>query len=120
MSVSQIFTTVMRMLNVQICLDPSTAPVQMDILEMERIVPVRNNQLLFRILFNIIHLLFLLICLACIKHLDTNFLLSSDIDECVTDIHDCDENAECFNIFGSYNCTCSNGFTGDGNTCTGK
>ena len=33
--------TVMRMLNVQICLDPSTAPVQMDILEMERIVLVR-------------------------------------------------------------------------------
>ena len=32
--------TVMRMLNVQICLDPLTAPVQMDILEMERIVPV--------------------------------------------------------------------------------
>ena len=45
--------------------------------------------------------------------------VSSDIDECVTNIHDCDENAECFNIFGSYNCTCSNGFTGDGNTCTG-
>ena len=40
--------TVMRMLNVQICLDPSTAPVQMDILEMERIVPVRNFQLLFK------------------------------------------------------------------------
>ena len=32
--------TVMRMLNVQICLDPLTAPVQMDILEMEKIVLV--------------------------------------------------------------------------------
>ena len=58
--------TVMRMLNVQICLDPSTAPVQMDILEMERIVLVCNIQLLFMILFSIIHFLFLLICLACI------------------------------------------------------
>ena len=112
--------TVMRMLNVQICLDPSTAPVQMDILEMERIVPVRTIQLLFKILFNIIHLLFLLLHLAYMGYLNTNFSLSPDIDECVTDIQDCDENAECFNIFGSFNCTCSNGFTGDGNTCTGK
>ena len=54
--------TVTRMLNVQICLDPSTAPVQMDILGMERIVPVCSIQHFF----SIIHFLFLLICLACI------------------------------------------------------
>ena len=48
----------------------------------------------------------------------TNFQL--DIDECKGSNNVCDENANCFNTFGSYNCTCKDGFTGDGHSCSGK
>ena len=29
-------------------------------------------------------------------------------------------NAQCINTDGSYNCSCSSGYSGDGMTCTGK
>ena len=32
----------------------------------------------------------------------------------------CDENAKCTNTNGSYNCTCNNGYDGDGFNCTGE
>ena len=32
----------------------------------------------------------------------------------------CDTNANCTNTGGSYVCSCSSGYTGDGITCTGK
>ena len=44
-----------------------------------------------------------------------------EIDECTEGTHKCDVNgAVCINTPGSYNCTCKNGFVGDGRTCTGK
>ena len=43
-----------------------------------------------------------------------------DIDECTEDTDNCDSNAECDNNAGSYTCTCNDGYTGDGQTCTGK
>ncbi|CAH3187437.1 unnamed protein product, partial [Porites lobata] len=43
----------------------------------------------------------------------------SDINECTTNVHKCDANAFCNNTDGSYNCTCSPGFTGNGTACTG-
>ena len=43
-----------------------------------------------------------------------------DIDECSTNSYSCDVNAVCSNTVGSYACVCKAGFTGDGNTCTGK
>ena len=32
---------------------------------------------------------------------------------------DCDENAECNNTIGSFQCICNSGFSGDGVNCTG-
>ncbi|CAH3192560.1 unnamed protein product, partial [Porites evermanni] len=40
-----------------------------------------------------------------------------DINECTTNVHKCDTNAVCSNTEGSYNCTCSPGYTGNGTSC---
>ena len=45
--------------------------------------------------------------------------LVADIDECLQG-DPCGDNAVCFNTLGSFRCTCSFGFTGDGTTCTGE
>ena len=42
----------------------------------------------------------------------------SDIDECTDGTYSCDVNAVCNNTRGSYNCTCKDGFYGDGINCT--
>ena len=43
-----------------------------------------------------------------------------DDDECQNGKHDCDINANCTNTDGSYECTCNDGFFGDGKTCISK
>ena len=42
-----------------------------------------------------------------------------DLDECKEKTHQCDVNANCTNIPGSYNCTCRPGYTGNGSICNG-
>ena len=43
-----------------------------------------------------------------------------DIDECASDnTNECDQNALCSNIEGSYVCRCLKGFQGDGRNCIG-
>ena len=42
----------------------------------------------------------------------------TDINECLQN-DTCDENANCTNTDGSFMCTCYEGFSGDGQTCTG-
>ena len=42
-----------------------------------------------------------------------------DIDECSKGSHVCHVNAGCTNTNGSYNCTCKDGFIGDGRSCSG-
>lgn len=42
----------------------------------------------------------------------------SDKDECLLGTVVCDINADCVNVPGSYVCTCSEGYYGDGKTCT--
>ena len=43
-----------------------------------------------------------------------------DVDECSADPQLCDQNAECYNVIGSYTCKCETGFTGNGKTCAGN
>ena len=44
----------------------------------------------------------------------------TDIDECTLLCGSCDENADCINLEGSYECKCKEGFQGDGYfNCTG-
>ena len=45
---------------------------------------------------------------------------STDINECEAGIVSCDTNAECNNTDGSYTCSCSSGFSGDGMSCVGE
>ncbi|CAD5110882.1 DgyrCDS247 [Dimorphilus gyrociliatus] len=40
-----------------------------------------------------------------------------EMDECSLSLHDCQENATCFNTLGSYECKCNRGFIGDGRVC---
>ena len=47
-------------------------------------------------------------------------LFLPDIDECSTNSHSCDVNAVCRNTVGLYVCACKEGYSGDGNTCTGE
>ena len=43
-----------------------------------------------------------------------------DINECTMNMSRCDENANCSNTDGSYNCPCNHGYEGDRFNCTGK
>ena len=40
-----------------------------------------------------------------------------DMDECSRQIHNCDENSQCSNLLGSYECECADEFHGNGRTC---
>ncbi|XP_071804887.1 uncharacterized protein [Asterias amurensis] len=42
----------------------------------------------------------------------------TDFDECTKEQNECDVNAVCTNTEGSYSCTCTAGYMGDGRTCT--
>ena len=47
----------------------------------------------------------------------TSFL--TDIDECRLGTHNCDVNAICINLPGSFSCACRQGYTGNGFVCQG-
>ena len=48
----------------------------------------------------------------------TSFM--TEINECTSGTHDCHLMAVCNNTEGSYNCSCKEGYNGDGRNCTGK
>ena len=52
--------------------------------------------------------------------LNDSFRIYTDIDECYVGTHDCDVNANCSNIIGSYDCTCKTSYFGNGRQCEGK
>lgn len=41
------------------------------------------------------------------------------MNECLEDLHECHDNASCANTAGSYVCTCSAGYSGNGTSCEG-
>ena len=43
-----------------------------------------------------------------------------DVNECELGMHTCNSSANCTDTNGSFNCTCREGFEGDGFNCTGK
>ena len=60
-------------------------------------------------------------CMTAIKHIFTCMYINfADLNECNTNSHNCDVNANCVNTGGSYSCTCKAGYTGDGQSCNGK
>ena len=48
------------------------------------------------------------------------FFNSQDLDECADGTQNCDVNAERNNTMASYNCTCKDGFRGNGTKCIGN
>ena len=47
------------------------------------------------------------------------YIVLLDTEECLNRSHACDATANCTNTDGSHNCTCKEGFTGDGQSCKG-
>lgn len=41
-----------------------------------------------------------------------------DDDECILETHSCSANGFCTNVFGSYTCHCSEGYSGSGEICS--
>ena len=50
----------------------------------------------------------------------SKLIMLTDVDECTKGIDHCHVNVTCNNTEGSYNCSCKNGFTGDGFVCEGE
>ena len=46
------------------------------------------------------------------------FIVTIDINECSSS--PCSSDATCSNTDGSFQCTCNNGFSGDGTICIGR
>ena len=45
--------------------------------------------------------------------------IHADLNECEDGADSCDVNAECTNTDGSYTCSCTSGYSGDGFMCNG-
>ena len=96
----------------------SLAPATLATLEMESTVQVRYS--FISIQNNIFGMIktFRLID----SHMYTNllaFIEPADINECELAIHSCSAYANCTDTDGSFNCTCREGFEGEGFNCTG-
>ena len=55
------------------------------------------------------------------NHVIISYINILAVDECASDdTNACDVNADCTDTDSSYTCTCKDGWTGDGFTCSGK
>ena len=52
--------------------------------------------------------------------LNVKGLIVIDLNECDLNYDGCDGNATCNDTDGSYECTCNDGYTGDGFSCSGR
>ena len=79
-----------------------------------------TKTLQFHILFTTSHIYIYILILSRNIFL-TNFSVidTTDIDECTLFDSPCHSNATCNNTVGSFQCTCNNGFSGNGIICTG-
>ena len=100
----------------------SLAPATLGTLEMGSTVQVsysfismQSNIFGMIKIFRLIHLIYTMYMyaylLAC--------MCSTDINECELDTYPCNPYANCTDTDGSFNCTCREGFEGDGFNCTG-
>lgn len=46
-------------------------------------------------------------------------LVFPDTDECANHAHDCGKNAVCYNTYGSFTCSCIQGYKGNERQCDG-
>ena len=54
-------------------------------------------------------------------HVPSVYLKLKDVDECEKETDECVANSDCTNNVGSYNCTCSTGYEGNGRVqCNGE
>ena len=51
-----------------------------------------------------------IICMNC-------YPLYADVNECLSETHECDINGNCLDNIGSYDCSCNTGYSGDGFSC---
>ena len=100
-------TTVMRMHSALTQWGVTPALVTLVTLEMVSTVQVGHSS----IIFNLISLRVQFEC---------NYSLIIDINECDLETHTCHSNANCTDTVGSFHCTCTEGFEGDGVNCTSK
>ena len=54
----------------------------------------------------------------CMGYAYCNLSIYTDINECQENLHSCDINALCTNTEGGYNCTCNEGYSGEGFICS--
>ena len=65
--------------------------------------------------------LIVMVCLLQVGEVCINLVMAilSDIDECIPEVSSCHEKAFCLNTNGSFECSCDEGYDGDGFQCTG-
>ena len=150
MNALRVVTTATHMLSVPTTLEVSRARVILVLLEMDRPAQVRwcnevgctvlqscwpavySWSVMRMLTFVTAPKLYLYVCyLWCFKHkllhergrmftLKFTLTFLTDVNECTSGGHNCDTNAQCTNTPGTFTCSCNAGFTGNGQTCSGK